>query len=168
MFWSDDQFHTLEISQSTLSDGGFYSATASNARGSVSCRCSLVVDKGIRAYISPDFFCGLEPQSVVREGEELRLSACVEAYPSVGIAWHRDGIKLRPSRRAVMTLDHDGGVDLALANVTIRDAGIYTCTATNEVGKCSTSTKVVVEEEDGTGATFGDRIPPSLISPDAP
>ncbi|XP_077302252.1 uncharacterized protein LOC143922796 [Arctopsyche grandis] len=168
MFGSDDQFHTLEISQSTLSDSGYYSATASNARGSVSCRSSLVVDKGIRAYISPDFFCGLEPQSTVREGEELRLSACVEAYPSVGIAWHRDGIKLRPSRRAVMTLDHDGGVELALANVTIRDAGIYTCTATNEVGKCSTSTKVVVKEEDDTGATFGDRVPPSLISPDAP
>lgn len=57
---------------------------------------------------------------------------------------HRDGIRLRPSRRAVMTLNHDGTVELSLAKVTERDAGLYTCTATNEVGHAETSTRVAV------------------------
>lgn len=43
-----------------------------------------------------------------------------------------------------MTLAHDGTVELVLANATSRDAGVYTCTATNEVGKAETSTRVSV------------------------
>lgn len=72
----------------------------------------------------------------------------MEAYPSVGVIWYRDGVRLRPSRRAIMTLDRDGQIELALAAVTGRDAGVYTCTASNEVGRASTSGKVEVIEGD--------------------
>ena len=58
---------------------------------------------------------------------------------------HRDGVRLRPSRRTVMTLNHDGTVELALAGVSRRDAGVYSCTATNEVGRAETSTRVTVQ-----------------------
>ncbi|XP_015434395.1 PREDICTED: myosin light chain kinase, smooth muscle-like [Dufourea novaeangliae] len=119
-------------------------ATARNANGSVSCRCVLVVDKGIRAYIAPEFLCGLDAAYTVKSGGDLRMTAQIEAYPSVGIVWHRDGIRLRPSRRAVMTLNHDGTVELSLGKVTARDAGVYICTATNEVGRTETSTKVSI------------------------
>lgn len=57
---------------------------------------------------------------------------------------HRDGIRLRPSRRAAMTLSHDGTVQFCLANVTARDAGVYNCTATNAVGHTETSTRVAI------------------------
>lgn len=60
------------------------------------------------------------------------------------MTWYRDGVRLRPSRRAIMTLDRDGQIELALAFVTGRDAGVYTCTASNEVGMASTSGKVEV------------------------
>lgn len=43
-----------------------------------------------------------------------------------------------------MTLSHDGTVQFSLANVTTRDAGVYSCTATNVVGQTETSTKIVV------------------------
>lgn len=43
-----------------------------------------------------------------------------------------------------MALSHDGTVQFSLANVTTRDAGVYSCTATNVVGQTETSTKVVV------------------------
>ena len=62
-------------------------ATAKNSNGSVSCRCMLVVDKGIRAYIAPDFTYGLDIAYAVKVGGDLRLVAQVEAYPSVGVAW---------------------------------------------------------------------------------
>ncbi|XP_053624068.1 titin homolog isoform X6 [Plodia interpunctella] len=161
----DEHFHTLEIAPTTLEDGGVYEAMARNSCGAISCRCSLVVDKGIRAYVAPEFCCGLEPLYRMNEGEELRISAVVEAYPSVGITWYRDGVRLRPSRRAIMTLDRDGQIELALAFVTPRDAGVYTCTASNEVGKASTSGKVEVIAGESTREG---KTPPMVISPDVP
>lgn len=62
-------------------------ATARNVNGSVSCRCTLVVDKGIRAYIAPEFLRDLDAAYTVALGGELRMSAQLEAYPSVGVVW---------------------------------------------------------------------------------
>ncbi|CAH2103686.1 unnamed protein product [Euphydryas editha] len=162
----DEYFYTLEIAPTTLEDGGVYEAMARNGCGAVSCRCSLVVDKGIRAYIAPEFCCGLEPLYRLSEGEELRISAIVEAYPSVGVTWYRDGVRLRPSRRAIMTLDRDGQIELALASVTGRDAGVYTCTASNEVGMASTSGKVEILS--GEYVIEKGSAPPIVISSDVP
>ncbi|KAJ8954585.1 hypothetical protein NQ318_003116 [Aromia moschata] len=53
VFWSDDNFQTLEISKTCLEDSGVYSISAQNQFGSLSCRCNLIVDKGIKAYLSP-------------------------------------------------------------------------------------------------------------------
>ncbi|KAJ9593668.1 hypothetical protein L9F63_014779, partial [Diploptera punctata] len=164
IFWHEEHFHTLEINRATLEDSGCYSATARNTNGAVSCRCNLVVDKGIRAYVAPEFLHELELVYTVREGGELRLSGQVEAYPTVGVMWHRDGVRLRPSRRIVMTLDHDGTVELALAGVTARDAGVYSCTATNEVGRAETSAKVNVQVTETTPTTK----PPQVIGPEIP
>lgn len=88
IFWNDDSnFHTLEIIHSTLEDSGCYMVTAKNINGSVSCRCTLVVDKGIRAYIAPEFLRGLNAAYTIHSGGELRMSAQLEAYPSVGVVW---------------------------------------------------------------------------------
>ncbi|XP_047524821.1 uncharacterized protein LOC125062751 isoform X2 [Pieris napi] len=162
--YKDEHFHTLEIAPTTLDDGGLYEALARNNSGAVSCRCSLVVDKGIRAYVAPEFCCGLEPLYRLNEGDELRISAIVEAYPSVGVTWYRDGVRLRPSRRAIMTLNRDGQIELALASVTPRDAGVYTCTASNEVGQASTSGKVEIV----TDQREERRNVPTVICPDIP
>lgn len=82
-----DHFYTLEISKTQLDDGGLYTVTAQNCLGAVSCHCQLTVDKGIRAYVAPDFISELSPAVTVKAGAELRLFAQVEAYPTVGIAW---------------------------------------------------------------------------------
>lgn len=70
--------------RAALDDSGTYTATANNEHGSVSCHCNLTVDKGIRAYIAPDFLVALEPDCIAKCGQEIRLSAQIEAYPSVG------------------------------------------------------------------------------------
>ncbi|XP_050683338.1 uncharacterized protein LOC126978524 isoform X2 [Leptidea sinapis] len=165
MKYQDEHFHTLEVAPTVLDDGGVYEALARNGHGAVSCRCTLVVDKGIRAYIAPEFCCGLQPLYTVTEGDELRLSAVVEAYPSVGVSWYRDGVRLRARRTAVMTLDRDGQTELALAGVTRRDAGVYTCTAANEVGQASTSGRVeVVTSESGVPTSHV----PAIVCSDIP
>jgi len=143
---AEGQFFTLEIAATTLDDSGTYTCLARNELGSVSCHCTLVVDKGIRAYISPDFYVPLDPFYIFREGSEIRLSTKVEAYPSVGVTWHRNGMRLRPSRRLTATLDSNGYVELIIAEATVRDAGIYVCVASNVVGKVETICRVAVEE----------------------
>ncbi|KAF4519135.1 hypothetical protein B566_EDAN007408 [Ephemera danica] len=140
---SSELFHTLELSGAREEDSGVYSATACNELGGVSCRCRLVVDKGIRAYIAPVFLTALEDMDV-KANAEIRLMAHVEAYPAVGITWHRDGIRLRPSRRIEMSLDHEGHVELVVTGAVARDSGVYTCTAVNEVGRAECSARIDV------------------------
>lgn len=95
LFWTEDNFHTLEISKTRMEDSAVYCAIAHNEHGSVTCRCNLVVDKGIRAYIAPIFYCSFEKEEIsLLEGEELRLNAQIEAYPTVGVMWYRDGVSL--------------------------------------------------------------------------
>lgn len=147
--WNDGNYSTLEIGRTHLDDSGQYTITAKNELGSVSCHCHLTVDKGIRAYIAPDFYTGLTDQYSFTEGQEIRLYAHIEAYPSVGVSWYRNGLKLRPSRRVMISLDHDGFVELVISSATLQDAGLYSCVASNAVGQAETSGVVVVESGDG-------------------
>lgn len=55
-------------------------------------------------------------------------------------------MRLRPSRKSVMTLSYDGRVELSVADVTMKDAGQYSCVATNEVGRAESSIRVEVRE----------------------
>jgi hypothetical protein len=63
-----------------------------------------------------------------------------------------------------MTLNHDGAVELALAGISARDAGVYSCTATNEVGRAETKTRVNVQVTDTPPAAKL----PIVIGPDIP
>lgn len=102
-------------------------------------------------------------------GDELRITAVISAYPSVGVAWYRDGVRLRASRRAVMTLDRDGQAELALPAAAARDAGVYTCAAVNELGRAETSGRVLVLPEGGHASAAGaGAAPPAVLRPDVP
>ncbi|BFG05551.1 titin [Drosophila madeirensis] len=165
---AEGQFFTLEIAATTLDMSGTYTCLAKNELGSVSCHCNLVVDKGIRAYISPDFYVPLDPFYVFPEGSEIRLSTKVEAYPAVGVTWHRNGMRLRPSRRLTATLDSNGYVELIIAEATVRDAGIYVCVASNVVGKVETICRVAIEEEEHTMVQQRSMEIPSIKTDDLP
>lgn len=73
-----------------------------------------------------------------------------------------------------MTLNHDGTVELSLAKVTSRDAGVYSCTAINEVGRAETSTRVNViigidEADDKQIESLIEGLPTvTIASPDVP
>lgn len=151
----------------TLDDSGIYTATATNDHGSVSCHCSLIVDKGIRAYIAPEFLVGLENDYEIPYGKEIRLSAQIEAYPTVGVNWYRNGCRIRSSRRINVTLDNDGFVELVIANATKDDAGAYKCAATNAVGCAESTCNVIVKDCDSNGMN-GNGIVPSINEPNMP
>lgn len=78
--------HSLKLKRTDLEHSGIYTATAKNTHGYVSCHCNLIVDKGIRAYIAPEFIASFDERNSVKEGDTLRLAAQIEAYPAVGKA----------------------------------------------------------------------------------
>ena len=55
-------------------------------------------------------------------------------------------VRLRPSRKSIMTLSYDGRVELTVTSANKRDAGVYTCVAANEVGRAESSATVEVVE----------------------
>ncbi|XP_045034081.1 myosin light chain kinase, smooth muscle isoform X2 [Daphnia magna] len=142
----DGNFHTLEIAATKFDDAGIYSVQGRNCSGAVGCQCCLVVDGGIRAYVMPFFTHELEDRTV-SEGGTFSLIARVEAYPAVGVLWHRDGIRLRPCRQYDMRLESDGTVALVVSGVLARrHAGVYTCTVTNEMGQVSSNARVTIRQ----------------------
>ncbi|KAL7039652.1 hypothetical protein ACKWTF_000058 [Chironomus riparius] len=163
-FLQENQFSTLEFSRTYLEDSGQYTVTARNELGSVSCHCNLTVDKGIRAYISPEFIKPLDIVCTYNEGQDIHLEAHVEAYPSVGVTWHHNGIRLRPSRKIQASLDCDGIVSLIITETTVKDAGTYTCVASNAVGRVESTCRInIIENSDKKS-----RVIPSIVAPDAP
>jgi len=144
-FYVDGNFYTLEISSTKFDDAGSYTVEGRNSQGAVACQSCLIVDGGIRAYVSPIFFTELEDRNV-SEGATICLTARIEAYPAVGVTWHRDGVRLRPCRKYDMLLNSDGTVSLMVAGASQRDAGTYICTVTNEMGQVSSSARVKVKQ----------------------
>lgn len=68
-----------------------------------------------------------------------------------------------------MTLNHDGSVELSLAHVTPRDAGLYCCTATNEVGQTESTTRVtVIGTTDEEISSISQSLPDVVESLDVP
>lgn len=78
--------------------------------------------------------------------------------------WYRNGVRIRPSRRIVPTLDDDGFVELVISNATLDDAGNYRCVATNAVGKAESTCSVIIENCDSNGM----KIIPSICEPNMP
>lgn len=76
--------------------------------------------------------------------------------------WYRNGIRIRPSRRIVPTLDDDGFVELVITNATLNDAGTYKCIATNAVGKAECACNVIIENCDSNGMII-----PSICVPNS-
>lgn len=147
---NDGQFSTLEIMRSTLDDSGTYTATATNENGSVSCRCNLFIDKHNRAHTVPEFIDRLDEECTMKCGDNMHLTAHVEAYPSVSAIWYRNGVRIRPSRRMQTTVDKDGFIQLIISNVVADDAGTYKCVATNEAGYAHSECQVFVQNDGAT------------------
>jgi hypothetical protein len=71
---------------------------------------------------------------------------------------------LRPSRRFIVTLDNEGYVELIIADATRQDCGVYTCVASNAVGRVESTCRVVLEEDNSSKK----KSVPKLITPTAP
>lgn len=82
---------------------------------------------------------------------------------TLGVNWYQNGVRIRPSRRIIPTLDDDGFVELVISNASSQDAGVYRCVATNAVGKAESTCTVTIENCDSDGIII-----PSICEPNMP
>lgn len=67
-------------------------------------------------------------------------------YPQPNISWSKNGQELQPKDGAKTSYAHNH-VRLELKNVNVKNAGRYTCTASNECGSASSTADLVVKSE---------------------
>uniref|UniRef100_A0A8C9AFE2 Palladin n=1 Tax=Prolemur simus TaxID=1328070 RepID=A0A8C9AFE2_PROSS len=80
----------------------------------------------------------------VQEGRLCRMDCKVSGLPTPDLSWQLDGKPIRPDSAHKMLVRENGVHSLIIEPVTSRDAGIYTCIATNRAGQNSFSLELVV------------------------
>ncbi|ESO07120.1 hypothetical protein HELRODRAFT_191066 [Helobdella robusta] len=82
---------------------------------------------------------------IADEGSEVQLTCQVKGQPRPIITWYHNGHLIRPSSRHAQRFNPaDWTATLIIIAVNVNDAGIYTCSASNEVGQEYTSAEVKV------------------------
>ncbi|XP_063876640.1 hemicentin-1-like isoform X2 [Scylla paramamosain] len=115
----------LIISSVVPEDAGDYECTAQNPAGHTNAQLLLTVH-------SPPSVKEARNESVsLKRGEELRLSCTVSGHPQPRTSWLKDGRIL--SNTAKVLLQPNG--DLVVSRIQALDSGVYTCLATNLVGR---------------------------------
>ncbi|XP_061056789.1 palladin [Eubalaena glacialis] len=80
----------------------------------------------------------------VQEGRLCRMDCKVSGLPTPDLSWLLDGKPVRQDSTHKMLVRENGVHSLVIEPVTARDAGVYTCVATNRAGHNSFSLELVV------------------------
>ena len=130
----------------TPSDSGLYQCTSVNMLGQGMMVFRLEVTVPPSVSISSDLN--------VTEGEVIRLDCRTVGVPSPSLVWYHNGSILNPGiRERVRIVEEEtggerGGVSslLIISNVSLSDAGDYTCTADNIAGSSQYTQTVYVSQ----------------------
>ncbi|CAG10993.1 unnamed protein product [Tetraodon nigroviridis] len=175
--------HTVAAS---LDDDGNYTIMASNPEGRVSCTGRMMVqavnqrgrskrsvpghmrrprsrsrDSGdendnIQERHFRPHFLQAPGDLIVQEGRLCRMDCKVSGLPTPDLVWQLNGQTIRPDSAHKMLVRENGVHSLVIEPVTSRDAGIYTCIASNRAGQNSFNLELIVagrggDEEQGSG-----------------
>ncbi|XP_071599231.1 palladin isoform X2 [Heliangelus exortis] len=80
----------------------------------------------------------------VQEGKLCRMDCKVSGLPTPDLSWQLNGRPIRPDSSHKMLVRENGVHSLIIEPVTARDAGIYTCTASNRAGENTFSLELTV------------------------
>nr|XP_021127457.3 palladin isoform X5 [Anas platyrhynchos] len=80
----------------------------------------------------------------VQEGKLCRMDCKVSGLPTPDLSWQLNGRPIRPDSSHKMLVRENGVHSLIIEPVTARDAGIYTCVASNRAGENTFSLELVV------------------------
>uniref|UniRef100_A0A8C6XVD4 Palladin n=1 Tax=Naja naja TaxID=35670 RepID=A0A8C6XVD4_NAJNA len=81
---------------------------------------------------------------IIQEGKLCRMDCKVSGLPTPDINWQLNGRVIRSDNSHKMLVRENGIHSLIIEPVTARDAGIYTCIATNRAGQNTFSLELIV------------------------
>ncbi|XP_076126836.1 hemicentin-1 [Alosa pseudoharengus] len=125
---------SLHVERAAAEDSGTYVCTAINVVGSANISVSLEV------HVPPEINQG-PVHYIANEGVAISLSCVARGVPLPTLLWAkaRDPV---PPQGLALRWDPDG--ELHIPSPTVRDAGVYVCTATSPVGYASREVQLSV------------------------
>ncbi|KAF6110259.1 myopalladin [Phyllostomus discolor] len=161
---------SLHIESTTSDDDGNYTIMAANPQGRISCSGHLMVQSlPMRSRVTPTgqshrgrsrvqekdkeplqerffrpHFLQAPGDMVAHEGRLCRLDCKVSGLPPPELTWLLNGQPVLPDASHKMLVRETGVHSLLIDPLTQRDAGTYTCVATNKTGQNSFSLELTV------------------------
>uniref|UniRef100_A0A667XK56 Palladin n=2 Tax=Myripristis murdjan TaxID=586833 RepID=A0A667XK56_9TELE len=164
----------LHTAAASLDDDGNYTIMASNPEGRVSCTGRMMVqavnqrgrsqrstpghirrprsrsrdsgdeNENIQERHFRPHFLQAPGDLIVQEGRLCRMDCKVSGLPTPDLIWQLNGQTIRPDSAHKMLVRENGVHSLVIEPVTSRDAGIYTCIASNRAGQNSFNLELIV------------------------
>ncbi|XP_029939296.1 palladin isoform X2 [Salarias fasciatus] len=164
----------LHTAAASLDDDGNYTILAGNPEGRVSCTGRMMVQavnqRGRSQRSAPGHmrrprsrsrdsgdendniqerhfrphFLQAPGDLIVQEGRLCRMDCKVSGLPTPDLIWQLNGQTIRPDSAHKMLVRENGVHSLVIEPVTSRDAGIYTCIASNRAGQNSFNLELIV------------------------
>uniref|UniRef100_A0A671WJN3 Palladin n=1 Tax=Sparus aurata TaxID=8175 RepID=A0A671WJN3_SPAAU len=164
----------LHTAAASLDDDGNYTIMAGNPEGRVSCTGRMMVQavnqRGRSQRSTPGHmrrprsrsrdsgdendniqerhfrphFLQAPGDLIVQEGRLCRMDCKVSGLPTPDLIWQLNGQTIRPDSAHKMLVRENGVHSLVIEPVTSRDAGIYTCIASNRAGQNSFNLELIV------------------------
>ncbi|KAJ0067249.1 hypothetical protein NL108_015117 [Boleophthalmus pectinirostris] len=163
----------LHIESVTNDDDGNYTIMAANPQGRISCSGHLIVQTGparnrqtpvsaqrVRARIQEaeteqtqerffrPHFLQAPGDMMAHEGKLCRLDCKVSGLPNPELMWLVNGRPIYPDLYHKMLVRENGVHSLVIDPLTQKDAGTYTCIASNKAGQSSFSLELSVVEKE--------------------
>ncbi|XP_068927598.1 myopalladin [Petaurus breviceps papuanus] len=160
---------SLHIDSTTSDDDGNYTIMAANPQGRISCSGHLMVQTlPLRGRLTPTHshrgrarmqerdkeplqerffrphFLQAPGDMVAHEGRLCRLDCKVSGLPPPELMWLLNGQPVLPDSTHKMLIRETGVHSLLIDPLTQKDAGTYTCVATNKTGQNSFSLELTV------------------------
>ncbi|XP_046582612.1 Down syndrome cell adhesion molecule homolog [Haliotis rubra] len=114
----------LKIINSTISDSGLYSCSASNSRGEAKENTKLVVTSSLSVHIVPQ-------EQTVDAGKTAEFNCSVFGHPVDTISWYKNGYLLLLTPRISVQSE----TLLRIEDVRRQDQGMYQCFVSNDKSK---------------------------------
>ncbi|XP_077573104.1 palladin [Stigmatopora nigra] len=186
---------TLHTATASLDDDGNYTVMAGNPEGRVSCTGRMMVqavnqrgrsqrsaagqarrprsrsrDSGdendnIQERHFRPHFLQAPGDLIVQEGRLCRMDCKVSGLPTPDLLWQLNGQTVRPDSAHKMLVRENGVHSLIIEPVGARDAGVYTCIASNRAGQNSFNLELIVAAKELHKApTFAEKLQNTSVS----
>lgn len=96
-------------------------------------------------YRPPQFITKPDERQRVKEGNSIKVSTKVQGTPKPVVSWFRDGKPIKLDEMRFKSYELDGMDHFEIDNLSILDAGEYTCTASNVMGAIFCTVDISIE-----------------------